>query len=346
MRQMTNQEIASFCEQMAWLIHSGIGVGEALHLVAEDEPDGPEKQRYMRIAEEVADGTAFSEAIKTAGCFPVYVYGSIATGEETGRLEEALKALQLYYEEKEQMSRRVRSALLQPAFLLLLLLLVLGVLLTQVVPTFQSVYASLGGTMTGAAGVLLQVGVWLKEKLWVVYGVLGAGVVLVLLFAMCGPFRAWVTGLWKRYAGDKGVMRKVNDASIAQVMAMGFGSGLYPEDTMNLAAELMADVPGARKRCLQCKDALIDGVPMLEALRQSEVLPMAACRLLSVGMQGGNQDTVMAEIAGKLSEDAEEALTGKVERIEPAMVLTVSVLVGVILLMVMLPLMNIMETIG
>lgn len=346
MRQLTNQEIASFCEQMAWLIHSGIGVGEALHLMAEDEPEGVRKQVYARAADEVADGTAFSETVKAAGCFPVYVYGSLAAGEETGRLEEAFKALQLYYEERERTNRRVRSALLQPAFLLLLLLLVLGVLLTQVVPTFQSVYASLGGTMTGAAGVLLKVGVWLKDKLWFVYGVLGVGVVLALLFATCGPFRAWVTGLWKRYAGDKGVMRKVNDASIAQVMAMGLGSGLYPEDTLELAAGIMEEIPGAKRRCLQCRDALVSGIPMLEALRQSEVLPLSACRLLSVGTQAGNQDAVMRELAHKLSEEAEEALASKVDRIEPAMVLTVSILVGAILLMVMLPLMNIMETIG
>lgn len=346
MRQMTNQEIASFCEQMAWLVHSGIDVGEALHLMAEDEQESFRKQMYMGLAEAVAEGTSFAEAVKAVKCFPVYVYGSLAAGEETGRQEEALKALQLYYEERERMNRRVRSALLQPAFLLCLLLLVLGVLLTQVVPAFQSVYASLGGTMTGVAGALLQAGVWLKDKLWVVCVVLGVCVVLVLLFAVCGPFRAWTTGLWKRYAGDKGVMRKVNDASIAQVMAMGLGSGLYPEDTLELAAGIMEDVPEAKKRCLACKDALVSGIPMLEALRQSKVLPLSACRLLSVGTQAGNQDVVMRELALKLSEEAEVALTGKVEKIEPAMVLTVSILVGAILLMVMLPLINIMETIG
>jgi type IV pilus assembly protein PilC len=107
-----------------------------------------------------------------------------------------------------------------------------------------------------------------------------------------------------------------------------------------------ADVPKAKERCLRCKEALLSGEPLVDALRTSEVLPASACRLLSVGLQGGSGETVMAEIAEKLSEEADIAVTSRIEKTEPALVLSVSVLVGVILLVVMLPLINIMETIG
>ncbi len=346
MRQLTNSEIASFCEQLEWLVHSGIGLGEGLRLMAEDETDEMRKAVYMQAAVAVEEGTSLSDALKAAGCFPVYACGSIGTGEATGRLEEALRALKRYYEERERMSRRLRSALLHPSLLVLLMMVVLGVLLTQVLPVFQSVYASLGGTMSGVAGGLLRVGLRLKDAIWLVYGLLGFVVVLVLLFMVCGPFRKKVTGWWKQIAGDKGVMRKVNDAAIAQVMAMGLGSGMVLEDTMNLAAEVMADVPKAKERCLRCKEEVLSGEALMDALKNSDVLPMSACRLLSVGMQGGNGDTVMAEIAEKLSEEAETAMTNRIEKTEPVLVLSVSVLVGVILLVVMLPLINIMETIG
>jgi type IV pilus assembly protein PilC len=261
-------------------------------------------------------------------------------------LEEALRALKLYYEGKEQMNRRMRSALLHPTFLTILLMVVLGVLLTRVVPTFQSVYASLGGQMTGVAGSLLRMGLWLKESVWVFYGLLGLVVCLVLLYVGCRPFREMGIRIWKRALGDRGVMRKVNDAAIAGVIAMGLGSGLLLEETMELAADVMADVPQAKKRCLQCREALESGIPLVDALKNSEVFPPSSCRLLSVGLQGGNGDTVMRDIAEKLSNEADEALAGKIDKVEPALVLAVSILVGMILLMVMLPLMNIMETIG
>ena len=346
MRQLTNSETAAFCEQLEWLVHSGVGLGEGLRLMAEDETDDARKTVYMQASEAIDEGMSLSETLKKAGCFPVYACGSVATGEEAGRLEEALRAVKLYYENKERMSRRLRSALLQPSLLAILMMVVLGVLLTRVLPVFQSVYASLGGSMSGVAGGLLKVGLWLKDALWLVYGVFGLMAVLVLLFTVCGPFREKVTGVWKRYAGDRGVMRKLNDAAIAQVMAMGLGSGMFLEDTMDLAAEVTADVPKAKERCLRCKEALLSGEPLVDALRSSEVLPASACRLLSVGLQGGSGETVMAEIAEKLSEEADIAVTSRIEKTEPALVLSVSVLVGVILLVVMLPLINIMETIG
>lgn len=346
MRQLTNQETASFCEQLAWLVHSGIGLGEGLRLMAEDETEEARKAVYTQAAYALEEGQSLAKVLKVAGCFPAYVYGSVNVGEETGRLEESLRALKRYYEEKERVDRRLRSALLQPSLLVLLMTIVLGVLLTQVLPVFQSVYASLGGSMSGLAGALLKAGLWLKDTLWLVYGVLALFVVLVLLFALCDPFRGVVIRWWKRHAGDKGVMRKGNDAAVAQVMAMSLASGMMLEDTMDLAAEVTADVPKAKERCLRCKEALISGEPLIEALKKSEVLPASACRLLAAGMLGGNGDAVMAEIAEKLSEEAEVALTKRIEKAEPALVLSVSVMVGVILLVVMLPLINIMEAIG
>ena len=345
MKQLINQEISLFCEQMEWLIHSGVDVDEALHLTAEESETGL-RELLLQAEDRVEDGVSLAEALKQVGCFPGHMTGSLAAGEKTGRLEEALRSLKLYYEEKERASRRIRSALLQPALLLLLLLVVLGVLLTRVIPTFQSVYESLGGTMTGLAGGLLAIGLWLRKWIWVFYGVFGLMAVVEVLFSVCVPFRKRVTGFLKKRYGDRGVMRKENDAAIAQVMAMGLGSGLLLEEAMELAAEAMAEVPEAQKRCLQCREALLDGRALLDALKESEVLPRSSCRLLSVGIQSGNGDAVMREIAEKLSEEAELALANKVDKIEPALVLTVSVFVGMILLLVMMPLMNIMETIG
>ena len=137
MKQLENQEVAIFCQQLGWLVHSGIGLGEGLRLMAEDDADEKRKALYMQAAEAVDEGTSLSEVLKATGCFPVYAWGSIGAGEATGRLEEALRALKLYYEEKERMERRLRSALLQPSLLVLLMMVVLGVLLTQVLPVFQ-----------------------------------------------------------------------------------------------------------------------------------------------------------------------------------------------------------------
>lgn len=346
MKQFSDLKISSFCGELAWLIHSGIGLGDGLELMAEEEEDRHLRDSLRAIAEEVEMGKALSEAMKVAEGFPLYVQGSIRVGERTGRVEEALRALEVYYEEKERMNHRLKRAVLYPLFLLLLLLLVLGVLLTQVVPTFQSVYASLGGGMTGGAGMMLTLGMWLRSKLPMLYIFFGGILALAIVCVVCDSVRICLGRFFKKYIGEPGVFRKINDASIAGVMAMGLGSGMVLEETMELAAQVMEDLPKAKKRCLLCAEELRKGSSVAEALKKSRILPLGACRLLCIGMQGGNADTVMEELAGKLGEEAGNALESHVAKIEPLLVLITSILVGVILLMVMLPLVNIMETIG
>ena len=118
------------------------------------------------------------------------------------------------------------------------------------------------------------------------------------------------------------------------------------EEAVEQCAALLGDVPAAAERCKCCVERLKDGGDLAESLRESGVLPPAACRMLTLGLRSGNGDEVMEDIARRLSDDADQALERRVAQVEPALVLATSLLVGTILLSVMLPLMNIMTAIG
>ena len=103
MRQLNYLEIASFCQELAWLIHSGVSVGDGLHLLAEDEREAEWKKCIDTMAEQADEGLPLAEIIKNAACFPVYVQGIISVGETTGHLEESLHALTRYYQSRDLM---------------------------------------------------------------------------------------------------------------------------------------------------------------------------------------------------------------------------------------------------
>ena len=138
----------------------------------------------------------------------------------------------------------------------------------------------------------------------------------------------------------------MNDARLAQALAMGMASGLPTEESLSLAAGLMSDAPAAKARCEDCLSRLERGSSLAEALKGSQVMPAAQCRLLELAQRSGAGDSAMEKIAADLSEESEYALEEAVSRVEPALVLVCSVLVGLILLSVMLPLMHIMAAIG
>lgn len=345
-RNLSYHELFGYCRALAATLHAGVSMGDSLALLAEDEPSAELRELLSRMGGEVDQGMTLSSATKKTGVFPVYMTGLLEVGERTGKLEEALNALARYYEEREQMDWRLRSALLYPAILLLLMLVVIVVLLTRVLPVFDRVYASLGGNLTGVAGGLLKLGQWLNVAMPVLLVVLALAVIAVLLFAASKSVREKVMEVWRRKRGDKGLLRKQADARFAQALALGLSSGLPLNESVELAAALLADMPAAAARCGDCLARLERGDNLADALRDSAVLPAQSCRLLAMGLRGGSGDSAMAEIARRLSEEADRLLEGRVSRVEPALVLAASLMVGAILLSVMLPLVNILSAIG
>lgn len=357
---LSNREISRICRSLSLLLHAGISMGDGLFLLAEEEDsgqrdgsrrdgsrrDGAERELFLQMGQQVDDGRSLAQAMEESGRFPVYVTGLVKVGECTGHLEEALLVLSGYYDEQERMAHQVKTALLYPAMLLLLMLLIIGVLLVKVLPVFDDVYASLGGGLTGLAGGLLQVGQFLEALLPVLCVILTIAAVGVLLYSVNDDFRRHTADWCQKCLGDKGVFRRIHDAHFAQALAMGLGSGMQAEEAVGLAGEILRGVPGAEERCQACMEGLERGENLSAVLRNSQVLPASYCRMLELGVRGGNGDQVMGEIADRLSKEASQALEQNVAMVEPVMVMTASLLVGVILLSVMLPLMNIMSAIG
>lgn len=336
-------QLCSLCRGFALMLHAGISLADSAFLLAEDSDC---RELLENLGKQLDRGSLLSGAMEETGCFPNHVTGMVRIGEETGRLEEALSSLADYYEEQHRIRRRMYTAIAYPGMLLILMLLVIGVLLVKVLPVFDNVYASLGSRLTGIAAGLLELGYGLQKLLPVLLVLLIITAIAAIILALCHPLREKCTAFLNRRFGDRGVSRKYNNARFARAMAMGLSSGLPLEETLNLANLLLSDIPGAANRCRQCADALDAGSSLSDAMGKAELLDAAACRLLSVGLRGGNADRVMAKIADDLAEDASLSLERSISRIEPAMVLAASFLVGAILLTVMLPLMNILSTLG
>jgi type IV pilus assembly protein PilC len=346
-KQLTQAQLAEFCESLALLLHAGVAPADGLALLAQQAQGGEQEARLLQeMADQLDNGQTLAAAMEASARFPAYLIGLVTVGEYTGRLEEALQALASYYEKRDEQERRLRSTLTYPVLLLLIMLVVIVVLLTQVLPVFNEVYASLGGSLTGVAGGLLLLGRALDAAMPLLCVLLAAVLVFLALFAMNDHVRRKVLAAWRRHRGDKGAARSENDAHAAQVLAMGLYSGLEADQALEMAARLLQEVPAAAARCRKGCDYLQAGDDLPTALQKAGVLPAAACRLLAIGIRGGSGDRVMGEIATRLAEQANEATEASAARIEPSLVLVTSLLVGAILLSVMLPLMHIMGAIG
>jgi len=338
--------LADLCQQLALLLHAGVDTGSALIMMAREEDSSPLRASLEEMARQTDLGQSLSASMSQSHLFPPTLCALVAVGEQTGHLEQTLSSLAAYHSRRDELDRHLRSALLYPAILLLLMVVVIVVLLTQVLPVFNEVYAYLGGRLTGIAGGLLSFGAALNRALPALGVVLALAVIFVLSFSCSYNLRQNLSRWWRQRQGDRGISHLMNTAQFAQALSMGLSSGLPLEQSVELAASLFADMPAFQAQCDSCLEALTGGAPLSQALGQSRLLPHSECRLLELALRSGSGDQVMEQIAQRLSDQSEWALQSRLSRIEPTLVICSSLLVGLILLSVMLPLVHIMTAIG
>lgn len=337
---------ADLFRQIALMMKSGVSLNETMHILSSEESDPSSKAVLEKMAALMDGGESFTDALEAAECFPSHAVGLIRVAEHVGRTEETLRSLADYYETQHRIKKSLRSALILPSTLIVLMLAVIVVLLSYVLPVFDDVYKSLGGSLTGFAGALLSLGEWINTAMPVIGIVVGLALVVGAIIAMIPSAESAVKKLFGRIMGDRGVNKQLNNARIAQALSMVLASGMPVEEGIELARKLFSDDSPVSKRCDNCSELMESGVGLVEALSKAEILSASSAQMLSVGLRTGNADEVMQQITERMWNEAQEELESRVSKLETALILTASFIVGSILLAVMLPLINIMNTIG
>ena len=342
-KTLTYEQVCSFCLALHHLLHAGIPLGDAMTLLSEDEGDAALQQTLKDMARWADEGAGLAQTLRDAQVFPGYVCALVQVGQQVGRVEQTLLELAGYYERRARLEQKLRTALLYPAMLMAVLLAVAVILLVWVLPVFNDVYAQLGSSLTGFAGWLLALGGLLRAGFPVIC-LLIAAVAAVLAVPAA---REYIKNLWLRYAGDRGVERKLHSARFMQALALALCSGMTAQQAAEMAAELSKGEGQAfAERCERCCLAIKSGVSLPQALQENDFLQAADRRLLDAGIRSGKSEEVLQNIARRLLEESEEAMERRSGYAEPVLVAVACVLIGTVLLSVLLPLMQIMSAIG
>lgn len=338
------RDISNICLELSLFIHAGAEGGSALSLLAEECDSSSLKKLLLNMSRDADNGKKLYQVFEESLAFPFDLCRMLQVGEETGNLEPTLKALSEYYDRRETSDRNIRSAFVYPSILLLVMATVVVLLLTKVLPIFNDVYNSLGTNLSGFAAILLSVGNTLSKIMPILVSIAALCISFIAVFSVSQSFRSFVLGLSNNSRGYLG--KRMSTSRFANALAMALRSGLSPSLCIETAATLFPEDSFYAEKCRQCISLTKDGKSIADALRISGLLPAAECRLLALGIKGGNAELVSEEIATRLERDEYDALDKTVGRAEPLMVIISCILVGIILLSVMIPLANIMSAIG
>ena len=340
------QYLPVFCQELYQLVRSGIPLAEGLAILRDDETDPNTRSWLEALCQSTEKGMPLSSALREAEAFPAYMTDMVALAEETGRLEDVLLSLQRHYERQLRMAADIRGAVTVPVTLFAVMVAVVILLMTQVLPVFDKVFAQLGARMGAVASGMMSVGAVLaRAGAWigvVLAAVAAAALVIGLVPALREKFTAW----FRRNFGGRGVLGQMAAARLASSMSMAVASGLSMEESVELSAKLCGGAKEIDEKTWQCRKEIREGGSPADALAKSGLFSGRDCRLLKLAEQTGSLPDTLEELARRQEEESLRRLDRTVGAIEPVIVVITSALAGVILLSVMLPLMGLLSTIG
>ena len=344
-KQLNNREIASFCSQVSLFYNAGITPQEGLRILLADTKDMEGRTILEQILSICDRGESFHKAIEESGVFPDYVVNMITMGEESGNLDNVLQSLTEYYEREEEISESIRSALSYPAIMIGMMLVVIVVLLTRVLPIFNQVFIQLGSEMQGISKTLMNLGNHIRRYSIVLLVILVVIFLFVLFLNHTRSGRRLKNKMLNSFFLTKGFYEKVAAGRFASGMALLLSSGLDTYTSLDMVS-VMVDHAKMQEKIAKCKSLINEGRNFSEALAESEIFTNLYAKMISIGFRSGSIDLVMKKIASMYEQETDRKMKSIISILEPTLVIILSIIVGLILLSVILPLMGIMSSIG
>jgi type IV pilus assembly protein PilC len=335
--------LSAFCTELAMIIETGIPISDGLLMLIDDEESEKSKKYIANIYEETKDGGSFSAAAEKSGGFPKYALDMFVIGEKTGRLDSVLRSLAIYYDRDTKIKESIKSAVIFPLLLFTLLLAVMWILLTQVLPVFEDVFGQLGISLSSSAGRLMQIGIAIESSSIVILLVFAVIAVSVFITYKIDALRECTKRMFSKLLKNSALMQSLLAARFTASMAMTLKSGLDIDSSLELALAFAPNKHTADK-ISQCRKAVADGKTFNDAVLETGILSPIYCRMLALSFKTGSTDEIMELIAEKSEEEAAVSIERLIGRIEPAMALVMSLLIGLVLLSVMFPLLAVMSS--
>lgn len=336
-RGVSGEEFLLFNQEFMALLRAGLTVPEVLAMTAE-RPDQPVlRNTLLRVLEEVRRGNLLSQACaRHPEVFDTLYLSALETGEKTGDTASVLAGYHEYLKRRIAMGKQISHALAYPAFLLVTLFAILGVLFTFVLPRFVAMYADFDAKLPLPTRVLLN----FVQHLYI-YGPVAVGIIAAAWFG----FRTWVRTPAGRESLDAlktglpvlGGMSRVHAvAQTTRTLSTLLHGGTPLVDAMQTTANAVGNKAFGH-RLLAARQRVLDGQNLARAMQEEDLLPGTAVKMVEAGEASGNLEGLLADIASYYEENLEHSLTRMTALIEPALMLLMGIMVGGIIIVMYLP---------
>jgi len=323
-------EMVMFSRQLALLLEAGTDIVTALELLQNQTTNHTLKSVIGEVVSDIRAGSSLSKAMsKHPRAFSQLYHRAISAGEQGGNLEETLRQMADHMERAAVTEKKIKGALRYPIIVFVVAILVIGVLVTFVLPRFTQLYSAFGSDLPALPRMLMGFTDWFSQYgLWVVLGIVAAiGLTFVYIKTPAG--KKW----WHRTLLTLPVFGRIN--LLNQLSRICRTTGLLFKVGVPLPEILAVAIYGTTNTIVtqnltEVQQELIKGEGLSRPMNRRKLFLPLMVQMVGVGEETGNLDKTLTTVAQAYEAEAEDKTSSAVAMIQPAMTMVIGGIVAFI----------------
>lgn len=339
------KDLSVFCKQFNTMLTAGMSLTNCLEVLVDQTENRTLSKVIADILSMVQKGTTLSVAMRKHNkIFPTILISMVEAGEMTGTLDEVLGRMAEHFEKENKINSKIKGAMIYPIILSIVAVFVVIFLLVYIMPTFIGMFTSSGVPLPLPTRMLLAASDALT-KYWYVF--------LIAVFALGFSIsRILQTNQGKKAFDQLKFKLPVVKASITKIVTSRFTRTLSTLLASGIsiipALEASANVTN-NKVVSEGIETVVEnirkGVSLATLLEDIGVFPPMMISMVSIGEESGSLDSMLSKTADFYDEELEAAIQQMVAMLEPLMIVVMAVIIGFIVIAMMLPMFDMMQTI-
>jgi len=330
-------DLAIFARQFSAMINSGISIIDALDILR-DQIDHPKlNQVVIAVTEDIETGSDLSESLSNhPDVFPELFVQMVRAGETGGIIGDVLDRIANHYEKQDELQGKIKSALYYPITIMVIALLVVIFLLTNVVPTFVSMFSDFGAELPLPTRILIGTSSFMESYWWLV------GLIIIALIFLFRNYRKSPSGRLRTDAFILKIpqvgtmMQKIYLSRFSSTLSVLLSSGVDLLASLSIVEGVIGNKLYAQA-LTEARIKVREGSTLSEPLEKREEFPKLLVHMIKVGEESGAMSRMLDKVSMFYDREVDRSVEGVVSIIEPVIIVFLAIVVGFVVISIVMP---------
>lgn len=339
--RVTNADVVMVSRQITTLFEAQVSALKAFRLLATEARTPKLAERLSAVANDIQSGSTISAALsRHPDVFSPFYVNMVRAGEEAGKLDETFSFLAEYLDRNYEITQKAKNALIYPAFITLTFIVVMGLMMTLVIPNLANILSEVGQEVPIYTKIVIGISNFLSRYILLLLILLVVAGIFLYRFSLTPGGREMFSRARMQIPAVGGIYKKLFLSRIADNLSTMLKSGIQVLRGLEVTGSVVGDTVYEKVITSAATDVK-GGLPVSEAFRKHAEIPGIVVAMLKIGEETGNMGQILDTMARFYRREVNNAVDTLVGLIEPFLIVTLAVGVAALLASVLLPIYNI-----